>query len=437
MTPSSRRMLASMLLGNARQPVQHPLQAISNLANTYFGYKSLGQADEAEKVKKAKKAKIMGRALSQLQPTKVMVGSDAPLINAVPKYETKEGNMSGAIQTLASLPETADLAFQLQMKDIANKNALAQAREMRKITLRDKLDELNVKNTFGQNRDINKELIKLNIQRNAAGLNSLTLSDFRAMTTASPNVSSNVSSNIPITSGSTKPPTSGSPKPPTLAEVQSKLKVKTLGEAEEAKEEAKLKIKRKEEKPGKLRFIQSKIDAIPALEKNMEKLINLTKSDFVGGRTGVVGRRVSPGGDQAKLDQTVLQFQGLVGLDKLLAIKAQGGTLGALSKSEMDLLTSTIGSLDTITDMETLRENVKEAVRLYKKGIRGEIESFNDIYKEAPFKNTGLLTIKKASQEIQNKTVSNNKTDNDAAREWLKNNPNHPDAEAIRKKLGL
>jgi hypothetical protein len=411
MTPSSRRMLASMLLGNARQPVQHPLQAISNLANTYFGYKSLGQADEAEKAKKAKKAEIMGRALSQLQPTKVMVGSDAPLINAVPKYETKEGNMSGAIQTLASLPETADLAFQLQMKDIANKNALAQALAMRKITLGDKRAELNLRNTFGQNRDINKELIKLNIKRSEAGLPALTLSDFNAMTTASPNVSSNGSLNIPITSGSTKPPTSGStkpptsgsPKPPTLAEVKSKLKVKTAGEAEEAKAEAKLKIERKKEKPGKLRFIQSKIDAIPALEKNMKELINYTKSDFVGGRTGLAGRYLAPSGDQAKLDQTVLQFKGLVGLDKLLAIKNQGGTLGALSDREMELLTSTIGSLDTITDMKTLRENVKEAVRLYKKGISGEIESFKDIYKEAPFKNTGLLTIKNAGSGMSQK----------------------------------
>jgi hypothetical protein len=399
MTPSSRRMLASMLLGNARQPVQHPLQAISNLANTYFGYKSLGQADEAEKAKKAKKAEIMGRALSQLQPTKVMVGSDAPLINAVPKYETKEGNMSGAIQTLASLPETADLAFQLQMKDIANKNALAQALAMRKITLGDKRAELNLRNTFGQNRDINKELIKLNIKRSEAGLPALTLSDFNAMTTASPNVSSN----IPITSGSTKPPTSGSPKPPSLAEVKSKLKVKTAGEAEEAKAEAKLKVERKKEKPGKLRFIQSKIDAIPALEKNMKELINYTKSDFVGGRTGLAGRYLAPSGDQAKLDQTVLQFKGLVGLDKLLAIKNQGGTLGALSDREMELLTSTIGSLDTITDMKTLRENVKEAVRLYKKGISGEIESFKDIYKEAPFKNTGLLTIKNAGSGMSQK----------------------------------
>ena len=43
----------------------------------------------------------------------------------------------------------------------------------------------------------------------------------------------------------------------------------------------------------------------------------------------------------------------------------------------------------------------------------------------------------KASQKIQKKTVSDNKTDNDAAQEWLKNNPNHPDAPAIRKKLGL
>ena len=132
----------------------------------------------------------------------------------------------------------------------------------------------------------------------------------------------------------------------------------------------------------------------------MEKLINYTKSAFVGGRTGFAGRYLAPAGDQAKLDQTVLQFKGLVGLDKLLAIKAQGGTLGALSNREMELLTSTIGSLDTITDMSTLRENVKEAVRLYKKGISGEIQSFKEIYKDEPFKNTGLLTIKKDANAV-------------------------------------
>ena len=64
MTPSSRRMLAKMLLGNAGQPVQHPLQAISNLANTYFGYKALGQADEAEKAKKLERSQAIANAFA-------------------------------------------------------------------------------------------------------------------------------------------------------------------------------------------------------------------------------------------------------------------------------------------------------------------------------------------------------------------------------------
>ena len=155
--------------------------------------------------------------------------------------------------------------------------------------------------------------------------------------------------------------------------------------------------------------IKNKIDAIPSLEKNLKKAIRLSRSEFVGGNIGRASRYASPSGDQRNLDNTVKQFKSLVGLDKLVAIKKEGGTLGALSESEMELLVATAGSLDTLADMDTLRENLRTVLNLYKKGIAGEINVFNEIYSDAiPFRNMERLqetvvegSMPPANQELE------------------------------------
>ena len=105
------------------------------------GLSRLGQAfiakqakDKAEKQFKQREAdydtRVAARntalqtALRQMQPRQVMVGSDAPSVGAVPKYEMRS-DLSGAIQTLGGNQDLAELAFELQGKELANRRSLA------------------------------------------------------------------------------------------------------------------------------------------------------------------------------------------------------------------------------------------------------------------------------------------------------------------------
>ena len=122
MTPSSRRMLASMLLGNARQPVQHPLQAISNLANTYFGYKALGQADEAEKAKKLERSQAIARAFAPRSTSVPVVrhvgghpGIDGRRVNLMENKMVPPNNKQIA-QALLKIPGLETAAIGLMTK---------------------------------------------------------------------------------------------------------------------------------------------------------------------------------------------------------------------------------------------------------------------------------------------------------------------------------
>tara|TARA_R100001443_G_scaffold6620_1_gene15524 strand:- start:8955 stop:10298 length:1344 start_codon:yes stop_codon:yes gene_type:complete len=122
MTPSSRRMLASMLLGNARQPVQHPLQAISNLANTYFGYKALGQADEAEKAKKLERSQAIANAFAPRSTSVPVVrhvgghpGIDGRRVNLMENTMVSPNNKQIA-QALLKIPGLETAAIGLMTK---------------------------------------------------------------------------------------------------------------------------------------------------------------------------------------------------------------------------------------------------------------------------------------------------------------------------------
>ena len=117
--PAARKMaLAKMLMANANQPIQNPWNAISNLANTYMGWKMAGQAGDLYDKRLKGRTTALSKALNQMQPKQVMVGSDSPLIGATPKYET-QSDMSGAIQTLAAHPDLADTAILLQGQELA------------------------------------------------------------------------------------------------------------------------------------------------------------------------------------------------------------------------------------------------------------------------------------------------------------------------------
>ena len=88
MTASSQRMLASILLRNAGQPVRHPLQALSNIANTYFGVKALGRADQADNLRGLNKSMVLNQAIRAgrglTNPDDTYTQLTQPIVKGVP-----------------------------------------------------------------------------------------------------------------------------------------------------------------------------------------------------------------------------------------------------------------------------------------------------------------------------------------------------------------
>ena len=387
------------------------VEGLSRLGQAFIAKQARDEAEEKFKQREAAydarveaRNTALQRALGQMQPREVMVGSDAPRIGAVPKYETRS-DLPGAIQTLGGNQDLAELAYQLQIKEMDRKNALNQALRMRELGLTDKFDEMiladrlrgdrdtrnrTLNDRLARERDVinttNRALLnetqEANRQRRTYGLPLLPMPSLNQ--TASP---SSLGANQPSIPQTVAPEASQESAPVAAEITIPEAAAKAAGLKKEAEREAALKVKRKEALPSMKAGIQAKLDALPLLERNMNKVFSLSRADGTFGRTGLLSRNLSPSGNQAQLDQAVVQFKGLVGLDRLVRLKQEGGTLGALSATEMDLLVSTAGSLDTLTNPQTLRDNIETVMYLYKKGIGGDIKKFNEIYpNETPFR---------------------------------------------------
>jgi hypothetical protein len=105
------------------------------------------------------------------------------------------------------------------------------------------------------------------------------------------------------------------------------------------------------------------IDKARVLKKTLEKIEKIAPSYFgiTGGAGGISGlMKYNPISNDARTTRALLDtVKGIVGFDELVALKAQGGSLGALSDSELKMLTSLQGSVDPDMDEATFLENIK------------------------------------------------------------------------------
>lgn len=88
----------------------------------------------------------------------------------------------------------------------------------------------------------------------------------------------------------------------------------------------------------------------------------------------------SPGGD---INARLRTLKSTIGLDRLLEIKKQGGTLGALSDTEMVLLVSAAGSLDPL-QRESFLGSMNTIKRLLPKMYQEKAQRFEDVYGRQP-----------------------------------------------------
>jgi len=75
--------------------------------------------------------------------------------------------------------------------------------------------------------------------------------------------------------------------------------------------------------------------------------------------------------DARTVRKLVDTIKGIVGFDELVALKAAGGSLGALSDSELSMLTSLKGSVDPDLDEATFLANLTNIEKSTKKLIDG------------------------------------------------------------------
>ena len=205
MTPSSQRMLASILLRNAGQPVRHPLQALSNIANTYFGYKALGRADKADDREALNKSMVLNQAIRTgrgwTNPDDTYTQLRQQIVKGVPiaqqpgakimstprnEWGQKIPSVPGSQQAMADVLLGAGGKYpdlmKMGMNMYGQEAALQRAQEARKLQLGDMINKLELQSKQKNEENIGKELRKINNERIQHNLPPLTESDYLART---------------------------------------------------------------------------------------------------------------------------------------------------------------------------------------------------------------------------------------------------------------
>lgn len=128
-------------------------------------------------------------------------------------------------------------------------------------------------------------------------------------------------------------------------------------EAAKASEKAKIKSSALYNVESQLTSIQ---DEVAKAEKILDSGSALT--------TGIVGKTVgflNPESDAAALKSHVDSIVSKIGLDKLLELKKQGGTLGALSEKELTALQQSVSNLNLNQPKATIKQNLQKVLDHY------------------------------------------------------------------------
>lgn len=154
------------------------------------------------------------------------------------------------------------------------------------------------------------------------------------------------------------------------------------------KEDAKRASKQAEQMPGIRKGIVTKMDRLPILKRTVDEVKALSEGWLTSGVPGQIMAGISSS-DQYEMNAKMTTLKSAVGLNELIEIKKAGGTFGALSDTELALLISSAGSLDTNLGPDVLGPIMDDVIRLYEKGINTMKSDFSTRYPDAtvPWKN--------------------------------------------------
>jgi hypothetical protein len=106
--------------------------------------------------------------------------------------------------------------------------------------------------------------------------------------------------------------------------------------------------------------LDNNIEKAKVLKTTIEKIEKIAPGYLLAGAGGISGiMQYNPFSNDARTVRKLVDtVKGIVGFDELVALKAAGGSLGALSDSELSMLTSLKGSVDPDLDEATFLGNL-------------------------------------------------------------------------------
>lgn len=127
--------------------------------------------------------------------------------------------------------------------------------------------------------------------------------------------------------------------------------------------------------------LNNNIEKAKVLKTTIEKIEKIAPGYLFAGAGGISGlMQYQPWSNDARTVRKLIDtVKGIVGFDELVALKAAGGTLGALSDSELNMLTSLKGSVDPDLSEGEFMENMKSIRESTEKLIKGLEQDKKDL----------------------------------------------------------
>jgi len=132
------------------------------------------------------------------------------------------------------------------------------------------------------------------------------------------------------------------------------------------------------------------IEKAKVLKSTIEKIEKIAPGYLFAGAGGISGiMQYNPFSNDARTVRKLVDtVKGIVGFDELVALKAAGGSLGALSDSELSMLTSLKGSVDPDLDEATFLSNlgsIKESANKLIAGLEADKKEVMNVEKKTNF----------------------------------------------------
>jgi len=363
-----RRLMAQQLMqqGSSTAPVQSPLEgltrALSGVAGGYFGGQAQRDMQEREQALSSDISTAMEAATPRVVPATPATYSQSGIGDFEPSTPetTTKGGFAGIVDALRPMdnPDLDPFRQRALMGEMQQRQTAEQAAMQRTQKMEDFRKQLEIKQELGITDG--SEPSSMREWNRFQKMTPTEQSQYLAMKRASPWLNTGESFVKPDPLNRNAPPQIISIKPKETETPVFKAAVKKA----ENQETRALNLQKMFPKArGALQTLESKSGLVA---DTIDKALGYIDAGFA---TGIASNLsyVPWETDAAKLKNDLMTIKANIGFDRLQEMRdnsVTGGALGAINKSEMDLLQAVNGALDP-TQGSQLVENLKKIKRIY------------------------------------------------------------------------